>query len=53
MEISLTVLCLIGIIAIIFTLAFLVVLTSMYFAVTYDVAIKCGLYKEEYDPKNQ
>lgn len=53
MEILLTILCLIGIIAIIFTLAFLVVLTGMCFAVTYDVAKKCGLYEEENDPIKQ
>ena len=53
MEILLTILCLIGIFALILAVAYLVVLTGTCFAITYDIAIKCGLYKEEYDPKNQ
>ena len=53
MEILLTVLCLIGIIAIIFAVAYFVVLQATCFAITYDIAKKLGLYKEEYDPHKQ
>lgn len=53
MEILFAILCFVGIFALLLAVAYLVVLTGTSFAITYDIAKKCGLYNDEYNPNKQ